>query len=493
MALPGLVVTASGYRRDSAATLLFERLPDRLFAPLASTNRHRYWDLLCRLHARHFGPDAPLPPSRGFYMREIIHNIEEELLTQDAWEGENSDAPDTPLNIRANGIFNYLLDSGWFRIEKHLGERMVNMRPAISKFLSMLVAFAETGPVFVSGKIRSIDINIQQIIQGSADADTLTEAAEQCRLLLDHVRNTGTNIRDIMDGLNMAESTAQYVRMFFSDYIERVFIGDYRELRTREHPLARRPQILRAVEELHTSEAHRKRLVEWYQAKRCGGDRTKAEHLFEKDIGRLLDLRRIDEYLDRLDDEIRRANKRALTFLNYRLRSLQPVGQMVQLAINAILARKTPPLADPFAPGEMLDSDRLAEPRKRIERQETSSLRRQPPSEFQIARSRVMLRLRETRSMDPVKLAQFVRKSLNEKLTQPSEQFVLKSVPDVIAYQALANVGLAMSSTSRGLQIVAMSKAKGFRVRLIDGPVQDNGFISGQPFVVELRQSRKGE
>ena len=104
-----------------------------------------------------------------------------------------------------------------------------------------------------------------------------------------------------------------------------------------------------------------------------------------------------------------------------------------------------------------------------------------------------MLRLRETRSMDPVKLAQFVRKSLNEKLTQPSEQFVLKSVPDVIAYQALANVGLAMSSTSRGLQIVAMSKAKGFRVRLIDGPVQDNGFISGQPFVVELRQSRKGE
>ena len=36
---------------------------DRLFAPLASANRFQYWSLLCVLHAKRFGPEAPLPPS----------------------------------------------------------------------------------------------------------------------------------------------------------------------------------------------------------------------------------------------------------------------------------------------------------------------------------------------------------------------------------------------------------------------------------------------
>ena len=100
---------------------------------------------------------------------------------------------------------------------------------------------AETGPVFVSGKIRSIDANLQMVIDGKASGDSLAEAAEQARNLLEHIRNTGTNIRDIT-GVSAPRHyrTSQYVQRFFSDYIERVFIGDYRELRTSEHPLSKR-------------------------------------------------------------------------------------------------------------------------------------------------------------------------------------------------------------------------------------------------------------
>ena len=88
MAVPQLT-QASRRTGATAATLLFERLPDRLFAPLSSVNRHRYWALLCRLHEKRFGPDAPLPPSQGFSAREIVQDIEDELLTQDIWETED--------------------------------------------------------------------------------------------------------------------------------------------------------------------------------------------------------------------------------------------------------------------------------------------------------------------------------------------------------------------------------------------------------------------
>lgn len=472
----------------TAASLLFERLPDKLFAPLSSTNRHRYWTLLCRLHERRFGPHAPLPPSQGFSARVIVQEIEDELLSQDIWDTEEGHSPDTPINIRALQVFHRLEEAGWLRLEKHGVEKRVSMRPTVNQFLTILVSFAETGPVFLSGKIRSIDLNIQQVVEGKAGGDTLSETAEQARNLLEHVRNTGTNIRDIMEDLSRETTTAEYVRRFFTDYIEQVFIGDYRELRTKEHPLSRRQQIIRAVEELASTEAHRDRLISWYETKRCSGDRQKAEILFEKDIYRLLELNRIDEYLDRLDDEIRRANRRALAYLNYRLRSLRPVDHLVKQAIATVLSGDLPAVSDPFPPGDMISGDRLAEPRKAHDRAPPSSLRRERPSDAQVARAHVMLRAREARSMTPPKLAEFVVSRLVGSDKVNSDSLALATIADVRAYQALAGLGLAMSTESRRLQLSAAAMAKGFRVTLMDNAEPDGALIAGRSFTIERRK-----
>ncbi len=487
MAVPGIIISPQRVM-GTAATLLFERLPDGLFKPLSSANRHKYWALLCHLHEKRFGPNAPLPPSRGFSSREIIQDIEDEILTQNAWELEDSETPETPINIRAIGVFNRFLDSGWFRKERHGVDHRVTMAPAVSQFLTVLVLFAETGPVFVSGKIRSIDFNIQQIIQGNAGGDTLSETADQARNLLEHVRNTGTNIRDIMEALGTEATTAHYVRRFFGEYIERVFIGDYRELRTKEHPLSRRAQILRALDEIHSSDEHRERLVSWYQAKRCAGDRRKAEEFFEKDIYRIGDLKRIDEYLDRLDDEIRRANRRALAFLDYRLRSLRPIDHMIKDAITAALAGKLPELGNPFPAGEMISSERLAEPRKIVERPAPSSLRRQVPSDEERARAELTRRARERRSMSPLKLTRYVAQKLGEDEQITSGELDLKSVEDVRAYQALATIGFAMSSKSRRLQATVRTMAKGFDVQQLPTNDPEGTLIIGRPFIVKRRK-----
>lgn len=493
MAVSGLITTASSNLPGRmAAKLLFERLPDRLFAPLAAPNRRQYWALLCRLHAKRFGPDAPLPPSNGFAVREIMQDIEDELVTQDSWENDDGSAPETPLGIRANTVFHQMLEAGWFRLERHGMEKKLTMRPAVSQFLTLLVSFAEIGPVFVSGKIRSIELNIQQVMEGKAEGDTLVETAEQARNLLEHVRNTGTNIRDIMESLSAEITTAQYVQRFFSDYIEKVFIGDYRELRTREHPLSRRPQILRAVEDLYSTDHHRTRLITWYEAKRCAGDRQRAEQLFERDIQRLFDLRRIDEYLDRLDDEIRRANRRALAFLDYRLRSLRPVDHMVSRAIAAVLGGQPPTLGDPFPAGEMVSGGYLAEPRKLTERSAPSNLRRQIPSESQLAKARLMLRAREVRSITPPKLTDYVYRQLNGQKSLESGDLACESIADVRSYQTLSTVGLAMDSDSRRLHLAAMTVARGFRVQLHDGLEAAGTSISGRPFSVVARAAASG-
>lgn len=60
---------------------------------------------------------GPLPPSAGFLSREIIHDIEIELQYQDTWEDDEGKSPDTPLGIRAVGVFNQLVSTEWIYLE----------------------------------------------------------------------------------------------------------------------------------------------------------------------------------------------------------------------------------------------------------------------------------------------------------------------------------------------------------------------------------------
>lgn len=476
--------------RRTASGLLFERISDKLFAPLASVNRRQYWAVLCRLYDERFGPDAPLPPSHGFAVRDITRDIEDELQTHEAWApDDSSSAPETPVNIRAIGIFNYLVDSGWFRTEKHGVEKRVAMSPAVSHFLAQLVSFAEKGPIFVSAKIRSIDLLVQDVLACKGSGDLLYDAAEQARSLLNYVRNTGTNVRDIMDAVSEETSTATYVQRFFNDYVEHIFIGDYRELRTREHPLGRRPQILRAIEEISLSDDQRRRLIGWYEAKRAPGDKRKAEELFERDLQRISELRRIDEYLDRLDDEIRRANRKALTRLDYQLRSLRPVEHLVRAAITATIAGKRDVLLDPFPAGEMMSGDRLAEPRKVVLRPPPSPLRKEVPSFREIAKARLARRARDARTVTIQQVNDLVLAKLGETEQLDSAAVLGNSITEVRAYQLLARAALVINGGSSADRVQTNRTTKGYRVRLSAAAEPEKTAISGKAFTIERRTS----
>ena len=468
----------------AAASLLFTRLPERLFAPLASPNKQTYWGILCALYDRRFGPDAPLPPSHGFTTRDITQDIEAELAIHDSWIDEDGATPETPLNIRAITIFNRLHDCGWLRLDRHGVDKRVSMTPVVNQFLGQLINFAETGPIYVAGKVRSIEANLKLVMEG-AGGDSLSEAADQARNLIEHIRNTGTNVRDLMSVLGKEETTAQYVRGFFSGFIEQVFIGDYKVLRTREHPLSRRPQILHWADELHGSEQNRERLIAWYETRRFQGDRARAERMFERDVQKLRDIQRIDDYLERLDDEIRRANRRALAYLDYRLRSLRPIDQVVDAAIVRVMDSDEDVHDSPFPPGDMVSPANLAEPRRQEVREKATQLRETIPTDEDIARGKLRALARNVRMMNAPKLVEFVSRQLSGRPAVASEELKISSIADVRAYQTLLVLGAAMDSGSPDLQRQAAAMMRGFRVRRTGDKETENPWITGVPFRIE--------
>ncbi|WP_110947768.1 Wadjet anti-phage system protein JetA family protein [Pseudomonas bohemica] len=477
---------------------LFERIPDRLFGPLASPNRHQYWSLLCYLYRRRFGPDAPLPPSRGFVPRDILQDVEDHIRYAPDWHLEEGDDSGLSLDQRAANYFRRLVQAGWFRTEKHGLAQTISMAPSVSQMLTLLVDFAEKDPVFVSGKIHSIDALISKILNGGGGGDVFREAAEQCRNLLVYIRTTGTNVRDLMASIATQETTAEYARRFFRDYVLNMFIGDYKELRTQEHPLSRRPHILQAVETLSSVPEHRMRLMEWYTSRLADGDKTKATAAFDRDLRRLEELNRVEEYLERLDDEVRSANKCALIVLQYRIQTVRPIDDLLRQAIDGLLANGQEESFDGpmetwphvFAPGSLMSGAKLAQPRKEIQRLPPSPLRKAVLSEHTRAIGNLVRRAQERRRITPAKLRAYATSALDGQEKIESEVLPVDSIENLRAYQSfntLANLLKSKIATS-GMQ--ARRQIAGFDVVSDEDGPNEHPFLIAQSFEIRLRKPR---
>lgn len=470
---------------------LFAVLPAGVFAPLASGNRERYWVLLCRLFDDYFGPDAPLPPSVGFQRREITGAIERYLLADDPWENEEGDAPGASLADRAGAIHERFRAAGWLRQERVGAREMVSMPPVVAQFLAALVEFAEHGPTFVSAKVRSIELQLRQVVEGKAAGDALDEAADQARRLLVSLSSMSLKVRDLMPELSRAESTAQFARQWFERYVSSFFVGDYADLHKADHPLARRSAILNMAREIEGG-ASRDAVLGWYAEHLTGGDAERAELRLARSLRRLHELERIDEYLGRLDEDIRQANRRALAFLDYRLHAPAKLDVLLQRAIRGVLAAPEEALRLPVAPGALMDDEQLRPPRRKPSAIARSANAVVQPTPEQQARLALLRRMKRARLVTPEDMARYVGRHLPSQGRVESAELGITSIADLRAYQTLVTLALRSQRLGGLRRDDPLSRlARGFRVELLDaGERGDNGYLRAPRFAIQrIRKS----
>lgn len=469
----------------TATPPLFAVVPAGLFAPLAGANRERYWELLCRLFEQFFGPDAPLPPSTGFQRREITGALENYLLTDDPWESEEGDLPGASLVDRANAIYERFRSTGWLRQERVGAREMVSMMPAVSQFLSTLVEFAEHGPTFVSAKVRSIELQLQQVVEGKLSGDALDEAADQARRLLVSLSSMSLKVRDLMPELSRSETTAQFARQWFERYVSSFFVGDYADLHKADHPLARRSAILAMAQQIEGT-ALRETVLGWYREHLTAGDAERAELRLQRSLRRLHELERIDEYLGRLDEDIRQANRRALAFLDYRLRAPDRLDVLLRRACRGVLQAPEDTLRLPVAPGTLMDDAQLRLPRRKPHPIERSANAAFQPTPEQLARLSLLRRMKRARLVTPEDMARYVGRHLPPDGCVDSAQLQIGSVEDLRAYQTLLTLALRSHRVGGLRRDDPLGRLlRGFRVELLDaGEPGDNGYLRAPRFAV---------
>ncbi|KRA17512.1 Wadjet anti-phage system protein JetA family protein [Lysobacter sp. Root604] len=412
---------------------LFDRLPPALFRPLAAANNRRYWIILCRLIEEMWG-DGGRSPGEEAPRAVVVRTIETFLAADDPWEEEL----ETPVANRAHNIADVLVGSGWLAQRRRGLVDMITVRPVIAQFYVVLCEFAYHEPEFIGSKVRSILLNLRAVDSGEASGDQYVEAAKQAKRCMAHIANTGCRVQDLMEALLKRTSARDFVHGFFEEYIEKVFIADYSELRTRDHPLQYRSAIIALTLQFQHDPEKSAALIDWYQEKLAAGDRVKAETLYERDTRLLLRLRDVDDQLRRLDEEIRDANQRAVTFIEYKLRAPKQLDKLIAKALRSIDGIEEGAIALPAAPrGRHASEWGLARPRQLARPSVSTDVERTPPTIEELAMEALRRRMAESRMVKPVHLANYVGKHLSGRGSVSSDDLTITSINDLCCYQRL--------------------------------------------------------
>jgi len=426
---------------------LFDVLPKDLFRPLASPNREHYWRLLFLLYSKFFGAEADLPPAVGWDRRDLLLAIEQLLENDDPWELEDGEASNTPINVRAHNYLRRLTESGWLLEERAGLAIVVSMPTVVTRFMEALQTFIEFTPPAVGAKMRSIESALERVLTSSQPGDELDEAASQARALVGSMGSMGLRVRELMRSLTAQVTTAEALRQIFGEYIGKVYMADYAQLAGADHPLSRKSAVLALANEIALTD-HRERLLKWYADNRTGGSFQEAEARLERTLRRIKDLSRLQDFLDRLEDDLRRMNRRMLALIDYRLHAPSHLEERIKRAIAGMNDSQDGAIGPPVGPGQMLSGDLLFKPRgKRPSIPRTSDQQRQITPE-QEARMRLRARARDARRVQSKDIYAYLQRVMGSNLQIRASEMPIETIKDFRVVQTLASLALAATTTT---------------------------------------------
>ena len=247
----------------------------------------------------------------------MVASIERFLVRWDDGHETISEELGTPVNLRAHDALSSFLDSGWLSIDRVGFTQFMIMRPTVQSLFELLKTFAEQGPEFIGGRVQSVRNNLLQVLADpEKNAAVFQVAAKECSALLRMLNTTRMRVREASEYLRAQESTHLFLEKFFGDYISSLYIGDYSDLFSRNHPLASRWDIVDLASRITEEPESREQLRRWYRKNlRCRSN-EEADVWIDSDTAHVLALREVDRLLARLKDAvISRLRSRLLSVL----------------------------------------------------------------------------------------------------------------------------------------------------------------------------------
>lgn len=466
---------------------LFDPLPHDLFAPLTGRNNRRAWELLRRLSDRFFGVDSVPPYVEGYLRDQVVKEVERFLLDR-GWDAEEGDAvTQTPIVIQANQLLVRLIDTGWLVQERVGFRQFISMDDTVARFMDAVQQFLVQGPRLVGGDILMIYNQVREAVKDpKAQVSGFISAAQLCVGLINSLRTTTARVSDLMKQLTQESDTSMFVKRFFTEHISELYVRDFKQLKTKNHPLRLRFDILQAVNGIAYDEHARSELLAGY-AELPGAQAADVAEQVEADLQRFRRLLDVEKFLDRLDNVMDAATQRAVATLGYRLKASERIVEVLDDTVRAALA-----IAEAGLPleGTLFGTfPPVGENRLRLPvTPPPKPVRHALSKRVMTPRERALMLLRkamiESRDVSPKALKAYVAAHIAPGTSVNAAQLPVQTVHDAVSYLGLARLALVSTRQPQHLRKNPVLRDLGFRAALVDGKRAETAFFETSDFTI---------
>lgn len=468
---------------------IFDRLPPTLFGPLTGRNGRRSWDLISRLALQYFGPDSIPPHAEGYLHEQITKEIERFLLDEQ-WEDEDGQALKTPLNVQANNLQDRLVETGWL-IEDRVGARVfVSMRPVVARFFEAIHQFVEEGPPLIGGNVQLVFNQLRGVVEAPREqAQGFISAAQLCVRLIHSLNATTLRARDLIKELLRERETPAFVRRFFGEHIAELYVRDFKNLRTENHPIRLRWEILDMVTQV-TSDGHaRSELLAGYAA--IAKSNEVPEQMLDRDIRRFERLMDVEQFIDRLDQVMEQAGRIAASHLEYRLKASDRIESTIEDTVRALHRAELLGIeieGTLLAPPAVVCESKLRLPTPPPIKQARRPMRKREMTVHERAAQLLRREMTQHRDASPKVLQAYVALHLKPGEAMPAVKLPTERVEDAVAFLALVHLGSLSKHASRHLAQNPLLRRMDFEVELLPGPARVQTALFNAPDFILRRK-----
>ncbi|KQP60665.1 hypothetical protein ASG40_03605 [Methylobacterium sp. Leaf399] len=331
--------------------MLFTRLSDDLFRPLASPSRAFNAALLLHLHTRVFA-DVADPLRKGELLTEIGDFAE--AFSQ----GEIADDETTPADPveRRSAIYRRLLDAGWLTERRERYVPVVEFDPEARLLIEELARLDRGETRSYGGAVLEVLGSLESAIANPADrSEALVNAAKASRAFLGHLRSLAGAMRKVEERILREDDQRAAFRLYFEEFVARHLVSDYRTLHTRLNPFRFRSGIVREAARALRDALTIRALAEAGLREGRAPDLGSAERTVRGDLAEILAVfEGLDRHLDAVDAVVARLERRIAAALRYLDHRDSDRIERVAAALRAVGATGTPPDPPPMAQVSLL-------------------------------------------------------------------------------------------------------------------------------------------
>lgn len=423
---------------------LFNRLPERVFSPLASTNKHLYWGVLSKLYNDFFAEDVVLV-GLGTPKQEILESIDRYMMELPQYINEQDETTGSvmeqkQLNYR---VYYYLVKTGWLSVEQENYADYIVLEPMVAQLLAYLTDIAVQDPVYFGGKVQSIYNDVVRAYEQPEDqALAFNLTAKSARDFARSLNAIVIRIRDINGGITGETSTKDALKSFFDDFVSGILIADYKNLKTVNHPFRYRFNILEKAQSIHLDDELRARFIVGY-ATQMDIEEEAAELRFEKDIATIISVfSNVERQLQRIDDIKYKLESRMNNMVRFMEKSAGDITLDIEALISTLSSGDAHKIRVPILPGELMSEERLYKPRAESSPAKATVLARTPTPYSLIAEERLSREARHRRNVTSNTLIKYTERHMMVARAISSDQLTIHSVEDYCAFVTLTHISL---------------------------------------------------